>query len=78
MQFAVFGNVVQSQARRLVIGAIITTAVCGTFLLVHYSAPRLNLQDHPLAVFLESRRSADGFPRSSAPGKMRRSRAFSR
>jgi hypothetical protein len=51
MQFAVFGNVVQSQSRRLVIGAIITTAVCGTFLLVHYGAPRLSLQDNTWLVF---------------------------
>jgi hypothetical protein len=51
MQFAVFGNVVQSQSRRLLIGAIITTAVCGTFLIVHYGAPRLQLQDNPWLVF---------------------------
>ena len=51
MQFAVFGNVVQSQSRRYLIGAIITTAVCGTFLLVHYGAPRLQLQDNPWLVF---------------------------
>ena len=51
MQFAVFGNVVQSQSRRLLIGAIITTAVCGTFLLVHYGAPRLQLQDNTWLVF---------------------------
>ncbi|HXT68333.1 MAG TPA: hypothetical protein VN700_01150 [Vicinamibacterales bacterium] len=51
MQFAVFGNVVQSQARRLLIGAIITSAVCGTFLVVHYGAPRLNLQDQKWTVF---------------------------
>jgi len=52
MQFAVFGKVVHSQARRLLIGAIITSAVCGTFLLVHYSAGRLPLQDSALTVFL--------------------------
>ena len=51
MQFAVFGNVVQSQSRRLVIGAIITAAVCGTFLAVHYGAPNLQLQDNPWLVF---------------------------
>jgi hypothetical protein len=51
MQFAVFGNVVQSQSRRYLIGLIITTAVCGTFLLVHYGAPRLQLQDNPWLVF---------------------------
>jgi hypothetical protein len=51
MQFAVFGNVVQSQSRRYVIGAIITAAVCGTFLAVHYGAPRLSLQDQPWTVF---------------------------
>jgi hypothetical protein len=37
MQFAVFGNVVESQSRRYVIGAIITAIVCGVFLLVHYT-----------------------------------------
>jgi mannitol-specific phosphotransferase system IIBC component len=52
MQFAIFGKVVHSQARRLVIGAIITTAVCGTFLLIHYSASKLPLIDSPIAVFL--------------------------
>jgi len=52
MQFAIFGRVVQSQARRLVIGAIITAAVCGTFLIIHYSASRLPLLDSPLTVFL--------------------------
>jgi len=51
MQFAVFGNVVQSQSRRYLIGAIITTAVCGTFLIVHYVAPRLQLQDNAWLVF---------------------------
>ena len=51
MQFAVFGRVVDSQARRLVIGAVITTAVCGTFLLVHYASPRLPLQGSVLLVF---------------------------
>jgi hypothetical protein len=51
MQFAVFGNVVQSQSRRYLIGAIMTTAVCGTFLAVHYGAPRLQLQDNPWLVF---------------------------
>ena len=51
MQFAVFGNVVQSQSRRYLIGAIITTAVCGTFLAVHYGAPRLQLQDNTWLVF---------------------------
>ena len=51
MQFAVFGNVVQSQSRRYIIGVIITTAVCGTFLVVHYGAPRLSLQDHIWMVF---------------------------
>ena len=52
MQFAVFGKVVHSQARRLVIGAIMTAAVCGTFLLVHYSAPKLPLAGAPVTVFL--------------------------
>jgi len=52
MQFAVFGKVVQSQARRLLIGGIVTAAVCGTFLLVHYGGPRLPLQDSVLLVFL--------------------------
>jgi len=51
MQFAVFGNVVKSQSRRYIIGAIMTAAVCGTFLIVHYGAPRLNLQDHTGTVF---------------------------
>lgn len=51
MQFAVFGKVVHSQARRLAIGAVITTAVCGTFLLVHYAAPQLPLQGSVLLVF---------------------------
>ena len=51
MQFAVFGNVVQSQSRRYIIGAIITAAVCGTFLAVHYGAPGLNLQNHTWTVF---------------------------
>jgi hypothetical protein len=52
MQFAVFWKVVQSQARRLVIGAIMTAAVCGTFLIVHYSAPKLPLAGAPVTVFL--------------------------
>ena len=52
MQFAVFGKVIQSQSRRLIIGAIMTAAVCGTFLLVHYSAPKLPLTDSVLVVFL--------------------------
>ena len=52
MQFAVFGKVIQSQSRRLIIGAIMTAAVCGTFLLVHYSAPKLPLTDSVLIVFL--------------------------
>jgi hypothetical protein len=51
MQFAVFGNVVQSQSRRYLIGAIMTTAVCGTFLLVHYGAPHLQLQNNTWLVF---------------------------
>lgn len=51
MQFAVFGNVVQSQARRLIIGAIITVAVCGTFLAFHYGSGGLTLQDRPWIVF---------------------------
>ena len=51
MQFAVFGNVVQSQSRRLIIGAIITTAVCGTFLLVHYGTGNVSLVDRPWVVF---------------------------
>lgn len=52
MQFAVFGRVVHHQGRRLIIGAIMTTLVCGTFLLVHYSAPKLPLADSVLTVFL--------------------------
>ena len=52
MQFAVFGRVVESQSRRLIIGAIMTAAVCGTFLLIHYSAAKLPLIDSPVAVFL--------------------------
>jgi hypothetical protein len=52
MQFAVFGRVVQSQSRRLVIGAIMTTLVCGTFLAIHYGAARLPLTNSVLAVFL--------------------------
>jgi hypothetical protein len=52
MQFAVFGKVVHSQARRLVIGAIMTAAVCGTFLIIHYSAPKLPLAGSPVTVFL--------------------------
>jgi hypothetical protein len=38
MQFAVFGNVVHSTSRRLVIGAIITAAVVLAFLTVHWVA----------------------------------------
>ena len=52
MQFAIFGKVVHSQSRRLVIGAIMTAAVCGTFLIVHYSAPKLPLVDSATMVFL--------------------------
>jgi hypothetical protein len=37
MQFAVFGRVVHSQFRRLVIGAVITTAVIAVFLTVHWT-----------------------------------------
>lgn len=51
MQFAVFGNVVQSQSRRLIIGAIITTLVCGTFLVVHYGMTAGTLVDRPWLVF---------------------------
>ena len=51
MQFAVFGNVVQSQSRRLVIGAIITALVCGTFLVVHYGMTQGTLVDRPWLVF---------------------------
>ena len=51
MQFAVFGNVVQSQSRRYLIGAIMTVVVCGTFLVVHYGAPSLQLQDNTWLVF---------------------------
>jgi hypothetical protein len=51
MQFAVFGNVVQSQSRRLIIGAIITSAVCGTFLLVHFGMAGVSLVDRPWLVF---------------------------
>ena len=52
MQFAIFGKVVHSQARRLAIGAIITAAVCGTFLVIHYSASKLPLFNSPVTVFL--------------------------
>jgi hypothetical protein len=52
MQFAVFGKVVHGQARRLVIGAIMTAAVCGVFLLVHYNARKLPLVDSAVTVFL--------------------------
>jgi hypothetical protein len=52
MQFAIFGRVVESQARRYIIGAIITAAVCGIFLIVHYSQVSLPLVDLPVAVFL--------------------------
>jgi hypothetical protein len=52
MQFAVFGRVVHSQARRLLIGAIITAAVCGTFLVIHYGAARLPLAGSAVTVFL--------------------------
>jgi len=52
MQFAVFGKVVQDQTRRYIIGAIMTAAVCGTFLLIHYSAKNLPLQDSFVALFL--------------------------
>jgi hypothetical protein len=52
MQFAVFGKVVQDQTRRYIIGAIMTAAVCGTFLLIHYSAKKLPLQDSFVALFL--------------------------
>ena len=52
MQFAVFGKVIESQSRRYIIGAIMTAAVCGTFLLVHYSAPKIPLTDSALVVFL--------------------------
>lgn len=52
MQFAVFGRVVHSQSRRLMIGAIITGAVCGTFLLVHYSGTQLDLRGSVVLVFL--------------------------
>jgi len=38
MQFAVFGNVVHSKGRRLIIGAIITAAVVLAFLTVHWVA----------------------------------------
>ena len=51
MQFAVFGNVVQSQSRRLIIGAIITTVVCGTFLVVHYGMTQGSLVGRPWLVF---------------------------
>ena len=51
MQFAVFGNVVQSQSRRLIIGAIITTLVCGTFLVVHYGMSGGTLGGRPWLVF---------------------------
>jgi hypothetical protein len=52
MQFAVFGRVVHSQSRRLIIGAIITAAVCGTFLAVHYGARNLPLAGSAVVVFL--------------------------
>lgn len=52
MQFAVFGRVVHNQARRLIIGGIITALVCGTFLLIHYSASKLPLAGSVVAVFL--------------------------
>jgi hypothetical protein len=52
MQFAVFGRVVHSQSRRLIIGAIITSAVCGTFLAVHYGARTLPLAGSAVVVFL--------------------------
>ena len=52
MQFAVFGKVVHSQSRRLVIGAIMTVVVCGIFLAVHFTGGRLALQDAPVLVFL--------------------------
>jgi hypothetical protein len=52
MQFAIFGRVVESQARRYIIGTIITIIVCGIFLLVHYAAPRLTLTGAPVTVFL--------------------------
>ena len=52
MQFAIFGRVVESQARRYVIGAVITTIVCGIFLVVHYSQVSLPLAGSPVTVFL--------------------------
>jgi hypothetical protein len=52
MQFAVFGKVVHSQARRYVIGAVMTAAVCGVFLAIHYGASRLPLAGQPVVVFL--------------------------
>jgi hypothetical protein len=52
MQFAVFGRVVHSQGRRLLIGAIITAAVCGTFLVIHYGSSALPLAGAPVTVFL--------------------------
>jgi hypothetical protein len=52
MQFAVFGKVVHSQSRRLIIGAIMTAAVCGIFLAVHFGGRQLTLQDAPFTVFL--------------------------
>jgi hypothetical protein len=51
MQFAVFGNVVQSQGHRLLIGAIITAAVCGTFLGVHYGVPSPSVAGATWTVF---------------------------
>jgi hypothetical protein len=51
MQFAVFGNVVQSQGHRLLIGAIITAAVCGTFLAVHYGVPSPSVAGATWTVF---------------------------
>lgn len=52
MQFAVFGRVVHDQGRRLIIGGIVTALVCGTFLLIHYSASTLPLAGSVVAVFL--------------------------
>jgi hypothetical protein len=51
MQFAVFGNVVQSQGHRLLIGAIINAAVCGTFLAVHYGVPSPSVAGATWTVF---------------------------
>ena len=50
MQFAIFGRVVHSQASRLIIGAGMTAAVCGVFLVVHYSARALPLANSVLLV----------------------------